>query len=89
MEQLGDLISQPSKTIASQKDETTIIGQGRLKLTEKQHFNPFPDIDYDNSQGYLKHLYKVWREFYCRSKQEATLKARAYYKSLNKRTGTH
>ena len=56
MEQLGEPTSHPTNTIATQTEETSNIGQGRLSLTEKQHISPFPDIDYDNAQDYLKYL---------------------------------
>ena len=49
-------------TIATQTDETSNLGKGRLPLSEKEHYNPIPEINYDNSPDYLKQLNRVFRE---------------------------
>ena len=49
-----------TNTIATQTDETSNLGQGWLPLAEKEHYNPIPEINYDNSPDYLKQLYRVF-----------------------------
>ena len=44
---------------ATQTDEISILGQGRRPLMNKQQFNPFTKIEYDNPLVYLKLFYKV------------------------------
>ena len=54
--------SQETNTIATQTEETSNLGQGRQPLAEKEHYNPLPETDHENSPDYLKQLYRVFRE---------------------------
>ena len=61
-------IPNETNTIATQTDETSNLGQGRLPISEKEHYNPIPEINYENSPDYLKQLYRVFGEkIHCRS----------------------
>ena len=53
---------QETNTIATQTEEISNLGQGRQPLSDKEHSNPLPKIDYDNSPDYLKQLYRVFGE---------------------------
>ena len=53
---------QKTNSIATQTEETSNLGKGRQPLAEKEHYNPLPDIDLENSPVYLKQLYRVFGE---------------------------
>ena len=53
---------QETNTIATQTEETSNLGQGRQPLAEKEHYNPLPEIDLENSPDYLKQLYRAFGE---------------------------
>ena len=58
---IGDATNN-TNTITTQTDDTNNTGKGRNPLLTKQHFNPFADIQYDESPDYLKNLHKVLGE---------------------------
>ena len=59
MEQQDITTTQQTNTIATQTEETSILGQGRQPLPDRKPFKPLPETDYDNSPEYLKQILRV------------------------------
>ena len=62
MEQQDITTSQQTNTIATQTEETSNLGQGPQPFSDKEHFKPLHETDYDNSPEYLKQLQRLFGE---------------------------
>ena len=78
-----------TNTIATQTDETSYLGQGRLPLSEKGHYNPIPVINYDNSPDYLKQLYRLFGENFIAEVTRSDPQNRNLFQIIAEKIGTH
>ena len=76
---------QETNTIATQTEEISKLGQGRQPLSDKEHFNPLPKIDYDKSPDYLKQLYRVFGENFVAEATRSDPQSRNLFQIIEKK----